>query len=179
MRLKPSRQAGGCSRARRSARQRPSPRLRAAPLGACWAASRLVQYRRFQHWRDDGGSSSARLATDGRWHPPMSRPPRPASRAQLIGRFIADTNADFDARVPETRWRRLVFCTFAARWLWVSSVIIGGTDDTPGPGPIPFTCKCRGHGLISHEAVAAAATFHRHEPRDGVSPYTHAHDGRA
>ena len=97
MRLKPSLQTG-VGVARQSARQRRSPRFRAAPPGA-WAASRLVQYRRFQHWRDDGGSSSARLATDGRWHPPMSRPPRPASRAQLIGRFIADTNADFDARV--------------------------------------------------------------------------------
>ena len=76
MRLKPSRQAGGCSRARRSARQRPSPRLRAAPLGA-WAASRLVQYRCFQHWRDDGGSSSARLTSSGAvMHPDVaaSRP---------------------------------------------------------------------------------------------------------
>ena len=173
MRLKPSRQAGACSRARRSARQRPSPRFRAAPPGA-WAASRLVQYRRFQHWRDDGGSSSARLATDGRWHPPMSRPPRPASRAQLIGRFIADTNADFDARVwPRRAGDAWYLVHLPAQCLWVSSVIIGGTDDTPGPNL--FTCQCRGqgYGLSSHEAVAAAATFHRHDPPGWG--YTHTH----
>ena len=137
MRLKPSRQAGGCSRARRSARQRPSPRLRAAPLGA-WAASRLVQYRRFQHCRDDGGSSSARLATDGRWHP-RCRGLHAPSRAQLIGRFIEDTNADFDARVSPRRARDAwYFLDLPARCLWVSSVITALLYDTQSWKPVAW-----------------------------------------